>query len=121
MKTDTLPVLAIRARKLGFVAWTALVLLQVAWHGLVATPFDGKVLTLALVPLLLPLLAMRRPTRALLWTGIIALFYFAHGVSDAWTLPETRIWALLEVALSVILIGALGVAFPKRPKQPASR
>lgn len=94
-----------------------LIVLELVWHvGLV--PFDPPAAALAIVPLLLPLLALRRPDRALLWVGIIALFYFAHGVSDAWTSPALRIPALIEVVLSAVLIGALGAGVQRRKRQP---
>lgn len=102
------------ARRTGFVAWAALVVLEIVWHAWGRTPLDAPALALAVVPLLLPLLALRRPARALLWAGIIALFYFVHGASEAWTTPAARVPALLEVVLSVILIGALGAGVQKR-------
>jgi len=101
------------ARRIGFIAWGMLVVLELVWHAGLA-PFDPPAVALAVVPLLLPLLALRRPERALLWVGIIALFYFAHGVSDAWTSPAWRIPALIEMVLSVVLIGALGAGVQRR-------
>lgn len=105
------------ARRAGFAAWTALAALQVLWQAWWMPPAQGSAAlgaTVALVPLLLPLLAIGRPPRALLWAGIIALFYFCHGVMEAWTVPTARFPALLEVLFSVILIGALGSAVQKR-------
>jgi len=59
--------------------------------------------------LLLPLFALRTsPRRALLWLGVVALFYFCHGVVAAWVAPDARGPALIESALCVALIGALG-------------
>jgi uncharacterized membrane protein len=68
------------------------------------------------VRLLVPRRALRRPPRALLLAGMLALFYFCHGVSEAWSAPATRILALVEVALSLLLIGALGAAVQRRKK-----
>ncbi len=102
------------ARHAAFAAWAALLLLECLWHAWWRTPFDPPALALAVVPLLLPLAAMRRPARALLWTAIIAVFYFGHGVSDAWTMPSWRVPALIEAVLSVVLIGAVAVALPGR-------
>lgn len=110
------------ARRIGFIAWAALIVLQLAWYAWLAPPAHLPVtaaLGIALVPLLLPLLALHRPPRALLLAGMIALFYFCHGVSEAWTEPTVRGLALLEVALSLLLVGALGAAVQKR-KKPAS-
>ena len=96
----------------GFAAWAGLVLLQPAWYLWLAPPANGQgglALALTLPPLLLPLLAARRgPRRMLLWIGIISLGYFCHGVVAAWTSPAARLPALLEIALCVVLIFALG-------------
>jgi uncharacterized membrane protein len=73
-------------------------------------------LSIALVPLLLPLLALRNVRRALLWVGILALFYFCHGVAEAWSAPAERIPALLEIALTLLLIGTLGAGV-RRPRR----
>jgi len=96
----------------GFLAWAALVLLQLIWHSVLAPPANGQVglaLLLTLPPLLLPLLALRRGARrALLWVGIVSLGYFCHGIVAAWSVPSVRTPALIEIALSVALIGTLG-------------
>ncbi len=100
------------ARHIAFAAWAALVLLQPAWYLLLAPPSGGSAglaLALTLPPLLLPLTALRGGTRrALLWIGIVALFYFCHGIVAAWVVPSARTPALIEAALCVILIVAFG-------------
>lgn len=99
--------------QIGLLAWALLVLLQPAWYLWLAPPSNGNpffALLLTLPPLLLPLFALRSGARrALLWVGIIALFYFCHGIVAAWVYPNARVPALLEVLLCVVLIGALGV------------
>lgn len=114
-------VIALRA---GFAAWAALVLLQFAWYLWLAPPANanpGLALALTLPPLLLPLLALRTSARrALLWVGILALFYFCHGVVAAWVVPEARLPALLETFLCVILIAALGVDSRRGPPRRKS-
>ncbi len=101
-----------KAETWGFAAWAGLVALQPAWYLWLAPPANGNsalALALTLPPLLLPLLALLRgPKRALLWIGIISLGYFCHGIVAAWSLPAVRVPALIEVALCVVLIGALG-------------
>jgi len=97
--------------RIGLGAWAALVLLQLAWYGWLFPPRlvpAWLVLAIAVVPLLLPLGALRDVRRALLWTGILSLFYFCHGVAEAWSAPAERIPALVEVALTLLLIGTLG-------------
>lgn len=47
--------------------------------------------------------------KAAFWSGVLALAWFSHGVMSAWTHSGTRVLALLEVvlALLVILCGSL--------------
>ena len=101
------------ARAIAFAAWAALVLLQPLWYLLLAPPAGGSpwlALALTLPPLLLPLTALRNGTRrSLLWIGIVALFYFCHGIVAAWVVPPARVPALVEAALCVILIAAFGL------------
>jgi uncharacterized membrane protein len=98
-------------QRLGYIAWTLLVLLQPAWYLWLAPPVTGEplfALLLTLPPLLLPLFSLARPRRALLWIGIVALFYFCHGIVAAWVVPSARVPALLEALLCVALVGAVG-------------
>lgn len=108
-----------KAEEAGFAAWAALVVLQPAWYLWLAPPANGDAslaLALTLPPLLLPLLALHRGRkRALLWIGIISLGYFCHGIVAAYSHPSARIPALIEVALCVVLIGALG-AITRKPQ-----
>lgn len=100
------------ARALGFAVWAALIALHGAWVFWIAPPANGAIglaLALTIAPLLLPLLALRRgPRRALLWVGMLCLFYFCHGVVAAWGEPRARLPALIEIALTLVMIGTLG-------------
>lgn len=103
--------------RLGLVAWAALVLLQLAWHGWLWPPAQWPttlVLAITVVPLLLPLLAIADVRRALLWVGTLGLFYFCHGVSEAWSAPAQRALAITEIVLTLLLIGALGAGVRRR-------
>jgi uncharacterized membrane protein len=106
--------------RIGVVAWIALVALQFAWYLVIAPPATGSpwlALALTLPALLLPLLALRTGlARALFWVGIVALFYFCHGVVAAWTSPAARIPAIVECVLCVVSILAIG-AIGKRDKR----
>jgi uncharacterized membrane protein len=103
--------------RVGLAAWAALALLQVVWHGWL---FPAQVmpawlaLVITVIPLLLPLFAIRDVRRALLWVGILSLFYFCHGVSEAWSAPGERWLAWLEILLTLTLIGVLGAGVKRR-------
>jgi uncharacterized membrane protein len=103
--------------RLGLAAWAALTVLQLVWHGWLfptqSMPM-AVVLGLTVIPLLLPLLAIRDVRRALLWVGILSLFYFCHGISEAWSAPGQRWLAWLEIALTLTLIGVLGAGVKRR-------
>jgi len=99
--------------RIALIAWAALVALQPIWYLWLAPPANGQswfALVLTLPCLLLPLLALRKSVgRALLWIGIVALFYFCHGIVAAWTTPAACVPALVEAVLCVVLIGAMGL------------
>ena len=104
--------------RVGLVAWALLVVLQLAWHAWLVPPQSmpmALLLSITVVPLLLPLLALRDVRRALLWVGILSLFYFCHGVSEAWGSAGERWLAIAEIVLTVLLIAALGAGVKRRP------
>ncbi|MGH8213401.1 MAG: DUF2069 domain-containing protein [Rhodanobacteraceae bacterium] len=103
-------------QRIGFGAWIAQALLQVAWHAWWLPPQRMPIavaLLIALSPLALPLLYWRTPPRALIMAGMASLFYFCHGVAEAWASPPERVPASIEIALALVLIGSL-VRKPRR-------
>jgi uncharacterized membrane protein len=115
MSAAALPV----EQKIGLAAWAALAVLQLLWHGWLLPSQSvpaALVLAITLVPLLLPLAALRQPRRALLWVGILALFYFCHGVAEAWSSSTERTLAIAEIVLTLLLIGTLGAGV-RRPRR----
>lgn len=101
-----------KIRTMGFAAWAALLLLQPIWHAWLVPAASAAMLpTLALsvVPLLLPLLALRKPRRALLWAAIFSLFYFSHGIAELWSHPHLRLLAGVEIAFATLVILAAGL------------
>ena len=107
--------------RLGRLAWFALIALQLVWHAWLVPPQTiplWLVLALTVLPLLLPLLALRDLRRALLWVGILSLFYFCHGVAEAWSAPAERLLAITEITLTLLLIGALGAGV-RRKRRPS--
>jgi uncharacterized membrane protein len=95
------------AQRIGFTAWAALALLQVAWHGWLFAPATVPVaaaLAIALVPLALPLAYWRQPQRALLAAGMVGRLYFCHGVAEAFAATAARPLAWIEIGLTVGLV-----------------
>jgi uncharacterized membrane protein len=95
-------------------ACLALVLALLALHWLwyaqaAATPASGELVFTSLLSLPLVLLgvglALGRPS-ARFWSGVAALFYFCHGIAEAWAIPESRMEGLAETLLSVALVVA---------------
>jgi len=111
-------VTATAQRRIGFAAWGALALLQIIWHAWLLPPARMPVevaLLIALLPLAIPLLYWRTPARMLLLAGMICLFYFCHGVAEAWSAPAERVFAVIELALAVIVI----LSCARKPKRGA--
>lgn len=105
--------------RVGVSAWIALIVLQCAWYAWLFPPQHVPMwlaLVIAVVPLLLPFLAIGNVRRALLWVGILSLFYFCHGIAESWSSAQERMPALLEVLLTLLLIGALGAGVKRRPR-----
>lgn len=100
------------ARRIGIAALFALLALQLAWHAWLAPPTvvpTWLVLAVFALPLAVPAIGVLRGRRtALFWGGLVSLLHFCHGVSEAWTTPDVRGLALMEVALSLTLIAAIG-------------
>lgn len=106
--------------RIGVVAWIALILLQCVWYAWLFPPQHMPVclaLAITVIPLLLPFLALGNVRRALLWVGILSLFYFCHGVAESWSSTQERVPALLEVLLSLALIAALGAGVKRRERR----
>jgi uncharacterized membrane protein len=103
--------------RLGLAAWLLLTLLQLVWHAWLFPPQSmplAWMLAICVLPLLLPLFALRNVRRALLWVGILSLFYFCHGVSEAWSSAGERWLAIAEIVLTVSLIVVLGAGVKRR-------
>lgn len=91
----------------------ALLALQLLWHGLLPPPRSAlgwSALAVAVLPLLLALPgAWQARPLPLFWANLLCLAYFCHGVSEAWTQPAMRPWALLEIVLAVAVVCAYAV------------
>ncbi len=89
----------------------ALLLLLIIWHGFIF-PADKQpwlILGFIIMPLLFPihgLLKGKPYTYA--WTSFVILLYFMHGTVEAWANANERVYAIIEIYLSVqIYIGAI--------------
>jgi uncharacterized membrane protein len=84
--------LATRWCALGSVAMVAL---HAMWHGFLAPPRIGAGVAIALAALpIVPALVLfaLRHRRACFWAAVAALFYFSHGVMEAWA--DRSVWPL---------------------------
>lgn len=103
-------------QRVGFVAWAALAVLQIIWHAWWVPPARMPIaaaLLIALLPLAIPLMYWKQPARALLVAGMVCLFYFCHGVAEAYAARPERIPAIVELVLAVAVILA-SARMPKR-------
>lgn len=93
-------------RWLTLAGYALLILLLVLWYGVwsPSTLPTGLVLFFLLLPLMFPLAGMiRGKTYTHAWMSMLILFYFVHGVGEAWTTPEDRVYAIAEIILSMIV------------------
>jgi uncharacterized membrane protein len=108
-----------KEQRLGLFAWAALVVLQLVWHAWLFPPQlmpIWLVLAISVIPLMLPLLTIRDARRALLWVGILSLFYFCHGIAEGWSSSSERWLALIEIVLTLLLIGTLGAGVKRKQR-----
>ncbi|MEH6420646.1 DUF2069 domain-containing protein [Pseudomonas sp. CGJS7] len=71
-------------------------------------------------PALLAVGVALRSRLAAYWAGVIALFWFCHGVMLAWSSPAERGYAWIELVLALVVIFAANLAgvkarFAKKP------
>ena len=108
-------------------AIAVLLLLQILWHAWLLPP-DAAPVWLITAFFLLPILPsawllFRHDRHAAFWGAVAALFYFCHGLMEAWAAPNERVPALIEAGLSVVLIvsaswDGLRARFDKRRTLP---
>lgn len=72
---------------------------------------DSKLRVAAMIfftlpPLLLLIGVLRSNAKAVFWAGVLGLFWFSHGVMEAYALPAERAYALTEVVLAITIIMA---------------
>lgn len=89
----------------------ALLLLLIVWHGFIF-PANNKpwlIMAFIVTPLLFPMKGLLKENPyTYAWTSFVILLYFMHGVVEAWANEEQRIYAIIEIFLSVqVYIGAI--------------
>lgn len=91
-------------------ALIALAALFSLWYLLPREHLAAGLLVFVLPPLLLALGVALRSRLAAYWAGVVALGWFCHGVMLAWSSPDERAYALIEVALALVVIFAANLA-----------
>lgn len=90
------------ARRVLCAALAGLTLLFVAWFW--REPVT--LLVFALPSTACFVAVFRGTSRAGFWAGVLALAWFSHGIMVAWTRAPERVFAMIEVALAVIVVFA---------------
>ncbi|MGZ4977539.1 MAG: DUF2069 domain-containing protein [Methylobacter sp.] len=95
---------------IGFFGLFALLML---WNTVLApsTRFPvALVLLVSVTPLLLPMRGLLdRNPRSCAWAAYVSLIYFLHGTAEAYVNTDERLYAALEIMLSLMLF--FGTAF----------
>ena len=89
----------------------SLLFLLITWHGFIfpAEKQPWLILGFIIAPLLFPLKGLLKETPyTYAWTSFLILLYFMHGTVEVWANAEQRIFAAIEIYLSVqVYIGAI--------------
>ena len=97
-----------KAKRLLILALLGLAVLFGLWAGRGEHAL-AAVLLLVLPPLLLAVAAWRGWPRAGFAAGVFALLWFSHGVMLAWSEPAERGFALIEIALALVVVYASSI------------
>ncbi len=93
------------AKRVLIASLCALVLLYAFWFG--RPPQEWVALAVfGLPPALCALAVWRRAHTGGLWSAVLALAWFSHGVLIAWIRPEERVLAWIELTLAVVVVFA---------------
>lgn len=89
----------------------SLLLLLIIWHGFISPAEKQPWLLVAFIiaPLLLPLPGLlKEKPYTYAWTSFVVLLYFMHGIVESWANDNDRLYAIIEVFLSVqVYTGAI--------------
>ncbi len=66
--------------------------------------YTAVLLVFVLPPLLALAGVLRGSARAAFWAGVLALFWFSHGVMVAWSRPAEAGYAWMEIVLALVAV-----------------
>lgn len=91
----------------ALIGYFGLFTLLMLWITVLAPPARfpvALVLIVTVTPLLLPLRGLLHgQLKSCAWSAYVSLIYFIHGTAEAYVNPDERIYALIEVVLSLML------------------
>jgi len=91
--------------RVAVTGYFGLIALILAWQGWLSPPKALPIsvaLFLLLVPLLFPLRGiLYGKAYTFAWASFLSMIYFIHGIVEAYSTPEDRWLAILEVILSI--------------------
>ena len=101
--------------RLVLMSWLALLAWQIAWHGLLPTPFGSRSWVLVLLATA-PLLVLTRGVwqgrqRSYFWAMFLVMLYFLVGVMEAWSNADQRIAAIVQLLLTLGFFSGLLVSW----------
>jgi uncharacterized membrane protein len=99
------------SRTRDLVLGTALLLLAALYAGWFRADRHLAAVLLVFVapPLLLLIGVVAQRSYARFWAGVLALFWFSHGVMSAWAHPDMALYAWAEILLSLLIVALVSV------------
>ena len=88
----------------------ALSALFAVWYLLPGQHWIAGLSVFVLPPALLAVGVALRSRLAAYWAGVLALFWFCHGVMLAWSSPDERLYAWIELILALAVIFSANLA-----------
>ena len=92
-------------RNINSFSYVGLIIVITVWHFVVAPPKHtySIILSVGYVLLLLtPAVGLiKKSYRVYMWSSYIMLIYFMHGIIETWANADEKIYAILELVLSI--------------------
>lgn len=99
-----------RAHWVLLASLVALSALFALWYLLPGKHWIAGLTVFVLPPALLAAGVALRSRLAAYWAGVLALFWFCHGVMLAWSSPGERLYAWIELVLALAVIFSANLA-----------